>query len=202
MLLQSKISKLAMAATTGAVAAAVAAGPAFAAAPAADGPFWGKVIAKTGLNIRSAPNTSSTIVGTLPFGAVVGIACKVPGEIVDGNPRWYRLNDGSYAEGFSAARYIENVGPAPDWCPSASEGPFWGKVIAKIGLNVRSAPNTSSAIVDRLPFGAVVGIKCKVNGETVDGNPRWYKLNDNSYVDGWSAARYIENIGAAPTFCP
>lgn len=36
--------------------------------------------------------------------------------------------------------------------------PFMNKVIAKSGLNLRSAPNTKSDVVQRLPFGALVDI--------------------------------------------
>ena len=67
--------------------------------------------------------------------------------------------------------------------------PFMNKVIAKSGLNLRSAPNTKSDVVQRLPFGALVDIsqdddygydtleviKTEVNTFTICGY--WIKVN-------------------------
>ena len=200
---QSMFGKIALTAATGLIATGTAAGTAFAAQSApGDGPYYGKVIAKTGLNVRSGPSTDYGVVDVLKYNKVVKIKCKVRDESVDGNPRWYKLYDGRYIGGFSAARYIVNLGPAPHWCkPSSHEGKYKGRVIAKTGLNVRKAPNTGSPVVDTLPYNAVVHIKCKVDSEPVGNNPRWYKLQDGTYVDGWSAARYISNIGPAPHRC-
>jgi len=203
MALQSTFGKIALTAATGLLTAATAAGQASAAGAAmpTDGPYWGKVIARTGLNVRSGPSTHYRVIGSLHNGQVVGIKCKVNGQNVDGNPRWYKLSDGRYVGGFSAARYIRNLGPAPKFCHDMHKGPYKGKVIARTGLNVRSGPSTHHRVVDVLPSGAVIGIKCKVNGQNIGGNPRWYKLNDHRYVDGFSAARYIANIGPAPKYC-
>jgi uncharacterized protein YraI len=199
MVLQSTFGKIALTAATGFLTAATAAGAA--SAMPSDGPYWGKVIAHNGLNVRSGPSTHYRVVGSLHDGQVVGIKCKVNGQNVGGNPRWYKLSDGRYIGGFSAARYIKNLGPAPEFCHDMHKGPYKGKVIARTGLNVRTGPSTHYRVVDTLPSGAVVGIKCKVNGQNVGGNPRWYKLNDGRYVDGFSAARYIANIGPAPKYC-
>lgn len=76
---------------------------------------------------------------------------------------------------------------------------YWGKVIARTGLKVRSGPSQHHKWVGSLKPGQVVKIRCKVNGQWIDGNPRWYKLYDGNYM--WASARYIKNIGAAPHFC-
>ena len=76
--------------------------------------YKGRVIARTGLLVRDRPNQGGRIIGKLAQGKVVDIACKVKGQSVDGNPRWYRLTDGAYA--WSSARYIANIGTAPHWC--------------------------------------------------------------------------------------
>ena len=132
-MLQSTISKVAMVAAGGAVAAMTAAGPATAvgtAAPATpakstlESPlpqlgghsrvYWGKVIARTGLKIRSGPSQHHKWVGSLDYGEKVKIRCKVNGQWIDGNPRWYKLYDGNYM--WASARYIKNIGPAPHFC--------------------------------------------------------------------------------------
>ncbi|NJQ00864.1 SH3 domain-containing protein [Streptomyces zingiberis] len=132
-MLQSTFRKIAVGVATGALAALTAAAPAVAATAAAPvtaptGGGWdhprgdhdghhlykGRVIAHSGLLLRSAPNQGGRVVGSKPYGAIVKIKCKVNGQNIDGNPRWYLLADGQYA--FASARYIENIGPAPRWC--------------------------------------------------------------------------------------
>ncbi|MFJ3620026.1 SH3 domain-containing protein [Streptomyces iakyrus] len=75
--------------------------------------YKGVVTADT-LALRSAPNRGSQIIRFAHRGDVVKIFCKTGGETVRGNPRWYLLTDGTWAWG--AARYIDNIGPAPRWC--------------------------------------------------------------------------------------
>ncbi|MFJ2965024.1 SH3 domain-containing protein [Streptomyces collinus] len=75
--------------------------------------YEGVVTADT-LALRSAPNRGSQIIRFAHRGDVVSIFCKTGGETVQGNPLWYLLTDGTWAWG--AARYIDNIGPAPRWC--------------------------------------------------------------------------------------
>ncbi|KDN75349.1 hypothetical protein DF19_24460 [Streptomyces olindensis] len=75
--------------------------------------FKGVVTANT-LALRSAPNRGSQIIRHAHKGDIVSIFCKTGGETVKGNPLWYLLTDGTWAWG--AARYIDNIGPAPRWC--------------------------------------------------------------------------------------
>ncbi|MFI8167072.1 SH3 domain-containing protein [Streptomyces sp. NPDC085931] len=75
--------------------------------------YKGVVTANT-LALRSAPNRGSQIIRYAHKGEVVSIFCKTGGESVKGNPLWYLLTDGTWAWG--AARYIDNIGPAPRWC--------------------------------------------------------------------------------------
>ncbi|MDQ1016276.1 SH3 domain-containing protein [Streptomyces afghaniensis] len=75
--------------------------------------FEGVVTAST-LALRSAPNRGSQIIRFAHRGDIVKIFCKTGGETVQGNPLWYLLTDGTWAWG--AARYIDNIGPAPRWC--------------------------------------------------------------------------------------
>ncbi|WP_329270947.1 SH3 domain-containing protein [Streptomyces sp. NBC_01451] len=76
---------------------------------------------------------------------------------------------------------------------------YKGIVTANGGLRLRSAPNRGSAIIRVAPKGSIVNIFCKTGGENVDGNSLWYLLTDGTWA--WGAARYIDNIGAAPRFC-
>ncbi|MFC8569119.1 SH3 domain-containing protein [Streptomyces sp. NPDC057245] len=77
------------------------------------GRYRGVVTAER-LALRTSPTRGSDVIRYARRGEVVSIYCKTPGDTVKGNPLWYLLTDGTWAWG--AARYIDNVGPAPRWC--------------------------------------------------------------------------------------
>jgi hypothetical protein len=80
---------------------------------------------------------------------------------------------------------------------------YQGQVIARTGLNIRARPTTNSAVVGGpIRYGTVIRIRCKVVGQNIDGNRLWYRLADARYPVGWVAARYVDNIGRAPAYCP
>ncbi|MFD9443246.1 SH3 domain-containing protein [Streptomyces sp. NPDC060006] len=76
--------------------------------------YKGRVTAPGGLNLRDKPTRGSAVIGFAPYGKVVSIFCKTPGENVKGNNLWYLLADGTWAWG--TARFIDNIGPVPRWC--------------------------------------------------------------------------------------
>jgi spore germination protein YaaH len=54
-------------------------------------------------------------------------------------------------------------------------------VTSSIGLRVRAAPNTQSAILNVFPQGTVLTFFAVVNGENVEGNPRWGHSDQGYY---------------------
>ena len=54
------------------------------------------VTAPLGINVRSAPNSQGTIVGTYTRGTILNYVEVVPGETVDGNPLWGHSKQGNY----------------------------------------------------------------------------------------------------------
>ena len=54
-------------------------------------------------------------------------------------------------------------------------------VTSSIGLNARTAPNTQAAIVNSFPQGTVLTFFEVVNGQNVQGNPRWGHSNQGYY---------------------
>ncbi|MFD5628122.1 MULTISPECIES: SH3 domain-containing protein [unclassified Streptomyces] len=76
---------------------------------------------------------------------------------------------------------------------------YKGRVTARGGLALRTAPTRGSQVIRVARHGEVVHIFCKTSGQNVDGNPLWYQLTDGTWA--WGAARYIDNIGAAPRWC-
>ncbi|MCD7439262.1 SH3 domain-containing protein [Streptomyces lincolnensis] len=118
-------SRLAIAVAAGALTAAAAATPAVASDDWDPRGDWGHhhqdkprlykgVVTASTLALRSAPNRGSQIIRFAKKGEIVKIFCKTGGQTIDGNPLWYLLTDGTWAWG--AARYIDNIGPAPRWC--------------------------------------------------------------------------------------
>ncbi|WP_371527222.1 SH3 domain-containing protein [Streptomyces sp. NBC_01283] len=110
-------TRLGILAAGGALAALTLSGPAFAADDANSvNPriYKGRVTAKSGLLLRTAPTRGSRVIRSVPYGRVVSIYCKTTGDHVAGNNRWYLLTNGTWAWG--AAHYISNIGPAPRWC--------------------------------------------------------------------------------------
>jgi surface antigen len=81
-------------AITAAAAVVLALVPATAAQAATYGPY--KTLASPSLNERSAPSTSAAVVGSLPYGSTVYIACQTSGSLVGSSSVWDRLSNGTY----------------------------------------------------------------------------------------------------------
>jgi hypothetical protein len=147
MLKHSTFRTVALTAATGILAAGTVAGTALAAAaapaaaptaavyniPGDNDLYQGQVIARTGLNIRARATTNSAVVGgPIPYGTVIRISCKVVGQNIDGNKLWYKLADARYARGYVTARYVDNIGRAPEYCPrDVAPGDAVGKAPAR-----------------------------------------------------------------------
>ncbi|WP_267255276.1 hypothetical protein [Catenulispora pinisilvae] len=79
----------------------------------AAGTYWVRIVPQN-LTIRSGPGMGYPATGrSLPGGRIVSIRCKVDSTVIGGNPRWYKLSDGS---GWIAARWAANVGSIEPYC--------------------------------------------------------------------------------------
>ena len=115
----------------------------------------------------------------------------VRGTSLGGNDVWYALPP--TLNEWVSARYVATVGPAPDWC--GTDERFVGRATAK--LTKRTGPTTAASSAGSLAKGAGVDIICKLPGQNVNGNTRWYYLTDGR----WVSARYVDNVGRAPGWC-
>ncbi|WP_181791811.1 SH3 domain-containing protein [Streptomyces phytophilus] len=104
-------------ATTPSLAAADSEGrKAEAAAPAAEAnpyPYRGKVLGNSVVYKRAEPTTRSDILGWADSGTIVRIQCKVIGQNVLGNDRWYRVPVRGGGYGYMSARYVLNLDQIP-----------------------------------------------------------------------------------------
>lgn len=171
---------------------ALAAAPAQAAdaGGAAQSGSHGKVTAKTSLNVRELRTTASRPVGSLARGTTVDIGCQAKGEPIGDSTKWYRLGPKRWV----TAEYVSLTGPAPERCDGSEPT---GKVIADPSLTMREGPSTKTAARGTLAHGKKVELLCKVNGEVVGKNPRWYQL----FNGNWVAARYVANLDWTPPAC-
>jgi hypothetical protein len=76
--------------------------------------------------------------------------------------------------------------------PRKSKQTVKGEVVTRTGLILRSAPTRGGAVVRVAPYGEIVSIYCRADGQTVDGDRQWYLLVDGTWA--WGSARYIDAI--------
>lgn len=77
--------------------------------------FHGRVISKLPLNVRDRAGLKGHVIGTVQPGAKLRIICKLNSTVIDGNPRWYKI-EFKDRRGWVSARYVENIGAAPHFC--------------------------------------------------------------------------------------
>jgi surface antigen len=64
------------------------------AAAASYGPYL--TLASPSLNERSAPSTSASLVGSLPYHSTIYVTCQTSGSLVTASTVWDQLNNGAY----------------------------------------------------------------------------------------------------------
>jgi uncharacterized protein YgiM (DUF1202 family) len=119
------------------------------------------------LNIRSNPNTSSSIMGSLKYNAKVSII-----EISNG---WYKVNYNN-TTGWISGQYVKLDNPSTEGQISATG------VVTATTLNVRSGASTSNSIIGSLYENSKVEIISTSNG--------WHKIKYNNTI-GFVSAEYI-----------
>lgn len=130
-----------------------------------------RVTARSGLNIRSGPSTSSSVIGSLPFNAVVRV------RVTTGGSNFAQLLNG----GWISSQYITDASGSNPGNGGGVGGGSPARVVAGIGVKIRSGPGLGFAQIGGAGFGETV----RLTGERVsrDGY-RWAKLSGQS---GWVA---------------
>lgn len=161
-------------------------------AQAAPGDGFGRVTARTGLNVRYAPSVHSPRVGTLRYHQEIPITCRMRGSRVDRNDIWYALPP--TLNEWVSARHVRLLGGYPPWCDAGQAIPA-GRAITV--LKARKGPTTSDERIGTYIRGERVEIVCKLRSQNVAGNSLWYF----TLADEWVSARYVENIKLIPGWC-
>lgn len=136
--------------------------------------------ATANLNIRSAPDVSSPIVGRIPSGATV----EVTGEIQD---NFYPVAYNGVS-GFASADYLSLPGGGnEDDGGGVANGPTGTWYVGDARLNLRSGPGASYGVIVIMPAGAPVTL----TGETSNG---FSELTYNGQT-GWAATTFLTASG-------
>ena len=161
--------------------------------------------ADLGLNFRSAPSLSASVVRKLPTGTAVQVACQVAGDSVSLYGRstvvWNKTVQGDYASDayfdtpalyeFSSniPRCSGNAPPTDTSIPVATTTQFlvppWqgGSTV-----NVRRSPDINAPVAYTLPTGTVVRVVCQAVGSPIGyvgkypGNSTWDKVKDGNWI--------------------
>lgn len=145
-------------------------------------PAGNAVVLATSLNVRSEPAQKASIVGSLPYGAVVSVSGEAYG--------WAQISSGQ-TKGWVAGQYLKKTNAAarsgPAAAPSAgSQGSAksgqTGTVLAD-ALRMRSGPGLDQGILRVLPMNTTVDIISQQNS--------WLRIRTSSGETGWVSAEYI-----------
>ncbi len=128
------------------------------------------------VNIRTAPNTSSTVICEFPTGTSVTITAKC------GN--WYLVKNSGGTIGWAHANYIKvtestNSGHVCSNCVSVNKN---GYVISDV--NVRTGPGTSYTFLFEYYTGTDLLISVECNG--------WYFVSDAGGNSGWVNGNFVK----------
>ena len=141
-----------------------------------------KIVCSTSVNFRSQPNTSSSVLASLPNGASVSITGASNG--------WFKATYNGQS-GYVSADYVSFTGGSSSSASSstsqsasttATATKSTGKIVCDTSVNFRSQPNTSCSVIGSLYNGATITILSSENG--------WYKATYNGKT-GYISADYV-----------
>lgn len=127
-------------------------------------------VASATLNVRSRPDTSSTVTSTLNKGDTFKIVGRVTGQSVNGITTWVQSWKGNFVW---AGGLVGQTSPPV---------PAGGTATVTKVMNVRRQPNTSAVVTSKLQPGNTFKYVAKVSGQSVAGNNIWYKSAKGNYV--------------------
>lgn len=182
------------------------------------------VTAPSGVNLRSAPSTSGTVLMGMTFGTRVKINSLNPTPTANAPKGWYNVTHPSGKTGFATAEFITpdggnnppsplpanilpNVLPTPSLPnpipslplpPIPIPGTIQAKVLGSPGTNLRAAPNTSGTLIKGIFNGTIVTVLSTTKAPPTPGAPQgWVNVRDPSGSTGWMSREFLEPIGGA-----
>ncbi len=133
--------------------------------------------ATDGINIRSGPGTSYSVIGVMGTGETA--------EVLDSsNSQWIKIRTSDGKEGYCSAQYIKLSGTDSTSSGSQSSTSSSATAVTTDALNLRSGPGSSYSVLKTLPKGQTVTV--------VDqSNPSWIKVKTSDGKEGYCSAQYL-----------
>jgi uncharacterized protein YkwD/uncharacterized protein YraI len=148
-------------------------------APSApNGPSQGTMTVTESLNLRSGPNTTSTVLTVMPAGANV--------DITGGSQQGFLPVTYNGLSGWAYSQYLTTGGAAtpPPPAPSGS-----GSATVSTDLNLRSGPGLDRSVLLVMPVGAQVTL--------TGGNENGFLAVRYGSTEGWAWAGYLTTGGGS-----
>jgi hypothetical protein len=157
-----------------------------------------RVTARTGLNARSAPSTSSAVERTYASGAGVSVVCQAMGQKIGPTSVWSRLTNGTWV-----TDYYLSTPASTSFASGIPECSYPGQVTASV-LNARTGPGVSNPVTgSALPRGALAHVVCQATGSPVESSNVWNKLDDGRWVSDYYVANRSNTGFSSPVpRCP
>lgn len=162
---------------------------------------WIAEVTTPTLSVYAYPDSKGPIRITARQGGLLrveGAALGVNGD----NGIWWATTQGFVSQDTIRPSYNPW---AQKWTmPSAAEAQqgWWGQLVDD--ANVRAGPTTDSPIVGDLPGGSRVKVLSEQDGESVQGDPTWYRIDGGRFAGAWVHRSLIQKIDppAANTTAP
>ncbi|HEX5741036.1 MAG TPA: sporangiospore maturation cell wall hydrolase GsmA, partial [Pilimelia sp.] len=164
----------------------------------------GRVTARSGAAMRTAPSSTGAVVAHLRNSTRMTIACFVRGSSVTGPVRrttsWAKLTNNRYV----SLAYVGYSGPLRA-CPAAVTKVYAGTVVSGDGaVNLRTGPSTRFPVMAGLRHGSRLRLLCSANGEKVTGTrgatTRWDQLADRRWIShAYVSSGNLPTCSAVPT---
>lgn len=134
-------------------------------------------VVEKGVNFRTAPSTSSSIIGLVKAGTSFEVLDQV-------NSYWVKANVNGQV-GYLSTDYIKVDSSSSGATPASGQG------VVEKGVNFRTGPSTSSSVIGLVKAGTTFQIVEKVNSY-------WVKANINGQV-GYLSTDYIRLGASTPS---
>lgn len=155
-----------------------------------------------GARYRKAPNRGAEIIEVFTPPEAVNFKGFVRGESVDGNAVWFV---GRFTGGYShSSGYTDSsTNGLPDLTPAEQPIADNQRKVGSDAMNVRGSAKIDTVnnnVVQLLQPGQVITVKGYVTGQNVDGNDRWFVLENDTYT--WSGGYTNQDVGNLPNLTP
>jgi surface antigen len=149
------------------------------------------------LNERSAPATSASIVGSLPYHSNVYLACQTTGTSVYGSSIWDQLSDSHYVSDFYVATGYTGWTPGIPQCGSTPPptGGTWGRTVS---YNEGATGECTWWAINE--FHTFTGVYPNLVAPGNNGNAEYWA--GNAAYNGWtvSATPRVDTIVVFPPY--